>query len=86
VFATKSVSQPDLDEHADAAAAVDVGVDDAFLGRAVRTRCLLGHAALAQQRDGCVVVAVRLDEGALAVHHAGAGRLAQDFHFLRGGL
>jgi hypothetical protein len=76
---------PDLDEHADAAAAVDVGVDDAFLGRAVGARCLLGDAALAQQRDRRVVVACGLDQGALAVHHAGGGRFAQDFHFLGGG-
>ncbi len=72
---------PDLDEHADAAVAVDVGIDDAFLGRSICARRLLGDAALAQQRDGGVVVARRLDERALAVHHAGAGRLAQDFDF-----
>ena len=66
----------DLDEHADAAVAVDVGVDDALV--VVRSAALggLGDAALAQQLDRGVDVAAGLDEGALAVHQAGARALA----------
>ena len=73
----------DLDEHADAAAGVDVARDEALAGVAAG---LLGgrrEALLAQQRDGLVEVAVGLGQGALAVHEAGAGPLAQLLDQLR---
>ena len=73
----------DLDEHADAAAGVDVARDEALARLAAG---LLGgrrEALLAEERDGLVEVAVGLGQGALAVHEAGAGPLAQLLDQLR---
>ena len=74
----------DLDEHADAAAGVDVAATTSP-SRASRPAFLAAgrEAALAQQRDRLVEVAVGLVEGALAVHEAGAGPLAQFLDQLR---
>src|SRR5215208_3957561 len=67
----------DLDEHADLAGAVDVGLDGA-LGRLAAAHLLGLYAeADAQQLDRLVHVAVGLGEGLLAGHHARAGALAQ---------
>ena len=67
----------DLDQHADAAAGVDVAGDEALAGVAAGLLRRGGEALLAQLRDGLVHVAAGLLERALAVHHAGAGPLAQ---------
>ena len=67
----------DLDEHAQPAAGVDVGGHLALAGVAAG---LLGGcrlAPLAEQDDGLLEVAAGLLEGALAVHEAGAGALAE---------
>src|SRR5262249_38723106 len=77
------------DEHADAAAAVDVR-DDGALGRlAARLLRRLRQALRTQVVDRLVHVAGDFDERLLAVRHAGAGALAQvldhgrgDFHGL----
>ena len=74
----------DLDEHADAAAGVDVAGDEALASLAPGLLRGGGHAALAQQQDCLLDVAARLLEGALAVHHAGAGALAKLLDRLRG--
>ena len=73
----------DLDEHADAAARVDVARDEALAGVAARLLGRGGQALLAQQRDGLVEVAVGLGQRVLAVHEAGAGPLAQFLDQLR---
>ena len=54
-----------------------LGEDAAFVGVAVGA--LGGHllAFLAEQLDSFLHVAVGLDEGFLAVHHADAGELAE---------
>ena len=49
----------------------------AFLGRARGLLGRVGHSLFAQERQGFVEVALRLIQGALAVHHARAGLLAQ---------
>ena len=67
----------DLDQHADLVADVDVGADHAFLGF---TAGLLGGgrgALLAEDRFGGGEIALRFDEGFLAVHHARAGFVAE---------
>src|SRR5690606_35607247 len=63
------------------------GHDDAFGGDAVGLLVSLCQARLAQRFDGCIDIAVVLGECLLALHHAGAGALAQfldqgssDFH------
>ncbi len=63
----------ELDEGADAALAVDVGLDDAFAGLAIRALGRAGHALLTDQLAGGVEVAAGLFEGAFGVHDAGAG-------------
>ena len=75
--ATKSVSQLTSMSTPEPAAGMDVGGDEALAGVAAGLlggRCL---APLAEQDDGLLEVAVRLLEGALAVHEAGAGALAE---------
>ena len=73
----------ELDEHADAAVHVDVGADEAFLGGPAGLGLGPGVALLAQDLDGLVHVAVALGQGALALHHADAGPLAQLFDLIR---
>src|ERR1044072_803061 len=73
----------DLDEHADLAAGVDVGADGPLGGDAAG---LLGGARQplrAQHVDRLLDVALALEEGVLAVHHAGAGALAKLLDHLR---
>src|SRR5256885_2284322 len=72
----------ELHERADAAAAVDVGLDDALLGLA--TRLLLGphEPTLLDQGLRAVEVAFRLFERALAIHHARARLLAQALYLI----
>src|SRR6185436_215755 len=67
----------DLDQHADAAARVDVARDEALAGVAARLLRGRRETALAEQDDGLLDVTVSLDEGVLAVHEARAGPLAQ---------
>ena len=71
-----------LDEHADAPAGVDIGLDHALAGRAVGALRGGGDALLAQQRAGAIEVAFRPVERALGVHHSGAGLLAEPLHIL----
>jgi hypothetical protein len=56
---------------------VDVALDDAFLGRAIRLLGGRGGALLAKNRDGFLDVAVGLGECLLAVEQTRAGFLAQ---------
>ncbi len=67
----------DLDQHADPAAGVDVARDEALAGLPAGLLGGGGEALLAQGGDGLLDVAVGVLEGALAVHEAGAGALAQ---------
>src|SRR5918997_2606546 len=72
----------DLDEHADLAVGVDVGLHRA-LGRVAAGELADLVAELhAQQLDGGVDVAVGLLQRALAVHHACAGLVAQGLDVL----
>src|SRR5215207_1479414 len=73
----------DLDEHADLAVAVDVGLDRPLGGLPAAHLQRLVAEPDAQQLDGLVDVAVRLRKRRLAVHHAGAGAVAQLLDFLR---
>src|SRR5215213_2107397 len=74
----------DLDEHADLAVGVDVGLDGALGGRALAALLGLRGALHPQRLDRLLDVAVRLDEGLLALHHPCAGALAQGLHVLGG--
>ena len=72
----------DLHQHADLAAGVDVACHRAFAGHA---RAFFGRdrdAALAQNDDGLLQVALGLGEGLLAIHHRRA-RLVAEFFYLR---
>ena len=73
-----------FDEHAGAAVVEDLAADDAFARRAVGTLLGLGDALLAEVLDGGVHVATILLERLLAIHHAGAGALAEFRNSLRG--
>src|SRR4051794_14239165 len=72
----------DLDEHADLAVAVDVGLDRALRGGAVAALGRLGRAADAEELDGSLHVAVDLLQGRLALHHPGARAVAQGLDVL----
>src|SRR6267143_2321172 len=72
----------DLDQRAQLAVRVEVGVHEAFLGLAALALLGVREALLAQILGGLVEVAVRGVEGHLAVHHAGARALAQLHHGL----
>src|SRR6202008_1097168 len=74
----------DLDQHADLAAAVDVGGDGALGGLAAADLERLVAGPDAQEPPGRLDIAPRLGEGVLAVHHARAGAVAQLLD-LRGG-
>src|SRR5207245_1948988 len=63
----------ELHERADLAAGVDVRLDDAFLGLAVRRLLRFRETALADERRRLLEVPLRVFERALAVHHAGTG-------------
>ena len=58
---------------------VDAGGDDAFLGSAVGHLAGLHDAALAEELDGGFDVAVGFGEDFFAVHHGGAGLIAEFF-------
>jgi len=75
--ATKSVSPVDLHQHADLAAGVDVARHGALGRHAAAALGGLRLALHAQDLDRLVHVATGLGEGRLAVHHPGAGALAQ---------
>src|SRR4051794_7719224 len=74
----------DLDEHADLAVGVDVGLDRALGGLAAGELRGAGDALLAQPGDGRVDVAPGLLEGLLAVHHPRARLVAQGLDVLGG--
>src|SRR3954471_23111843 len=74
----------DLDEHADLAVGVDVGLDRALGGLAAGELGGAGDALLAQPGDGRVDVAPGLLEGLLAVHHPRARLVAQGLDVLGG--
>src|SRR3954451_14214697 len=67
----------DLDEHADLAGRVDVGLDGALGGLATGELADLVAHLDAEDLLGLGGVAVGLGQGVLAVHHAGAGLLAK---------
>ena len=67
----------DLEEHADLAVAVDVGLDRALGGLAAADLQGLVAEADAQQLDRRVEVAARLGQGVLAVHHPRARAVAE---------
>ena len=76
----------DLDEHADLAVGVDVGLDGALGGLAAGELADLVAHLDAQDLDGLVDVAAGLLQGLLAVHHPRAGLLAQGLDVLGGDL
>ena len=67
----------ELDEHADLAAGVDVGSDGALVGGAAGLLGGRGHAALAQDDEGVLHVALGLLQGLQAVAHGRAGLFAE---------
>src|SRR5919201_914516 len=67
----------ELDHRADAAAGVDVGLDDPFLRLTVGLLLHLLESAGLDDLLGLLEVALRLVEGPLAVHDARTGLLAQ---------
>src|SRR3954468_361121 len=73
----------DLDERADLAVGVDVGLHGALGGLAPGELGGAGDALLAQPRDRGVDVAAGLGQGLLAVHHPRAGQVAQGLDVLR---
>src|SRR5215213_5100383 len=73
----------DLDQHADLAVGVHVGLDRALRGLAATHLEGLVAEADAQEPGGGVDVAVRLLQRLLAVHHARAGAVAQLLDLLR---
>src|SRR5690606_2603156 len=73
----------DLDGYA--ARTVDGHADQAFGGGAARLLGSSREAAGAQRVDRGFEITARFVEGLLAVHHAGAGALAQVLH-VRGGI
>ena len=75
--ATKSAFAVDLDEHTDFAAGVDVGADSAFVGAAGGLLGGRGHAALAQDDEGRVHIAVGFLEALKTVAHGGSGFFAK---------
>ena len=77
-LATKSVSRVDLDDRA--LVAVDGDADQALGGGAAGLLGGGGEALGAQPVDRGFHVAAGLAERLLAVHHAGAGALAQFLH------
>src|SRR5690606_9940240 len=75
-----------LDEHANDGTArleVDVAADDALVGLAVGPLGHLGLAALAEQLEGGVEVAVGIGERLLGVHHPDTRLLAETLYVLR---
>src|SRR5918993_196319 len=74
----------DLDEDADLAVAVDVGLHGPLGGLAAAHLQRLVAQAHAEQLDGLVHVAVGLLEGLLALHHARARAVAELLHLLGG--
>src|SRR5919201_176793 len=66
-----------LDEDPDRVVEVDVAVDPALVGGPAGALGHRGQAPLAEQLRGALDVAVGVLEGALAVHHARAGALAE---------
>jgi hypothetical protein len=66
------------------AAVEDADADQAFVGGASRALRRLGESALAEDGGGLFEVAVSLGESLLALHHAGAGLVAQRFYLFRG--
>ena len=74
----------DLGDHAGLAVARELGGNDAFAGRAAGSLRGLGDAALAEDRDTLVDVAVGFAQGGLALHHPGAGLVAQGFYLISG--
>ena len=73
-----------FDEHAGATVVEDLAANDAFARRAVGTLFGLRNALLAEVLDRGVHVAAILLERLLAIHHAGAGALAEFRNSLRG--
>src|SRR5262245_27924459 len=72
----------DLDQHADRVVEVDVRVDPALTGRAAGALGDGGEALGLEDLLGLVHVAVGLLQGALGVHHAGAGFVPELLHLL----
>ena len=70
----------DLDDGAHGAVLADVLGDSTFRGDAAGLLGGLAQSLLTQPLNGLVHVAVALHEGLFAVHHAGAGALAQFFY------
>ena len=74
----------DLDNHTEAGATVDVGADGTLSGDAGGLLIGGGDALLSEPDDGLLEVAAALGEGLLAVHHAGAGGVADSLDVLGG--
>ena len=72
-----------FDEHADFALQMNVGGDNAFLGRARGFLARAGDAFRPQDRFGLFQIAASFGERALAIHNAGVGFFAELFNELR---
>ena len=70
----------DFHQHAELAAGVDVAADQALLGGARGLLAGRRDAVLAQHDFGFADVALGFHQGLLALHHAGAGTLAEFFY------
>ena len=80
VRATKSRLAVDFHQHAELAAVVDVGADQALLGGARRLLAGRRDAALAQHDFGFGEIALGFHQGALALHHPAPVRSRSCFH------
>src|SRR6266581_3083494 len=69
-----------LDQHPDRVVEMDVRVDQALVGTAAGALGLAREALLAKDLRGALGIAVGLDQGALAIHHACAGRFTKRLH------
>src|SRR6266850_2177673 len=73
-----------LDQHPELGTVVDVRPDGALAGFAVRALACLGEPLLSKELDGGLQITVGRLERLLAVHHPGAGPIAEVLHQLRG--
>jgi hypothetical protein len=74
----------DLGEHAAGGVVGEACGHEAFARGPARALGGLGDAALAEDRDGVVEVAVGFAQGGLAFHHARAGLVAQGLYLISG--
>src|SRR5438093_613302 len=69
-----------LDQNADGVVEMDVRVDQALVGAATRALGLTRQAFLTKDLHRALRITIGLDQRALAIHHARAGRVAERLH------